>query len=107
MRRHRTTILAVFTLFKLAYRLSAKHLGVVGISIKVSGKISVTGNSRKRRLRLKLGTAGVYNLTTRASTAFGIVRTPTGCLGVKFGVFYSVLMLHPTILASMLRPITV
>lgn len=106
MRRHRTSILAVFTLFKLAFRLQARNLGIVGISIKVSGKISVTGNSRKRRLRLKLGIAGVHNLTTRASTAFGLVRTNTGCLGIKFGIFYRSLMLHPTMLASILRPLT-
>ena len=54
---------------------------VHGIKIKVSGKLSVTGNSRTRTKIFKEGIISYSNMTTKADYSFNIIKTKTGCLG--------------------------
>jgi hypothetical protein len=61
---------------------------VAGLKFEVKGKISVTGNAKKRNKIIKYGR---YSLTTKKLKIdynFDIVRTPTGVLGLKMFMTY-------------------
>jgi ribosomal protein S3 len=60
---------------------------VVGVRIYVAGKISVTGNARKRSLLFTRGKTGAGSINTRVSRGFYLVRTNTGCLGLTVFLF--------------------
>jgi hypothetical protein len=74
--------------FKLAYFLYGTAFGVQGVHVRVAGKISVTGNSRKRTLIFRVGKTGANNLQIKASSDFYLVRTGTGCLGLTASLFF-------------------
>ena len=74
--------------FKLAYFLYGTAFGVQGVHIRVAGKISVTGNSRKRTIIFRVGKTGANNLQIKASSDFYLVRTGTGCLGLTASLFF-------------------
>ncbi len=62
--------------------------GIAGFFVRISGKISVTGNARKRRLIFKCGKSSFHNFAIRVSNDFYLVKTKTGCLGIVLNLFY-------------------
>lgn len=87
-RLHRK-FLAFFKLFLT--RLYVRHaptLGYIGFKLTVKGKISVTGNAKKRTQRVHCGTCSLTTKVNRISYAARVVHTPTGVLGLKCFIFY-------------------
>ena len=86
--KHRAFLTNFFTLLRLTFAIAGPKYKICGISVKVAGKIGVTGNARKRRLRLKLGKTSAASLNYCASRAFNLINTSTGCLGVTVNFYY-------------------
>lgn len=61
---------------------------IYGIKVKISGKLSVTGNSRTRTKVFKNGIISYSNMNTRADYSFSIIKTKTGCLGFSLWLFF-------------------
>lgn len=60
----------------------------LGLKLTVKGKISVTGNAKKRTYRIRTGVCSLSTKQHRISYSCGVVHTPTGVLGIKFFLFY-------------------
>ena len=71
------------------YDLRCNAYGLAGIKIRVAGKISVTGNARKRALQFNRGKTSSGSINTKVSSDFYLVRTSTGCLGLTVWLFYN------------------
>lgn len=54
-----------------------------GIKFEIAGKISVTGNAKKRRKIVKLGNYSLTNKQLKIDFLNSIINTPTGVLGYK------------------------
>ena len=52
--------------------------------ITIKGKVSVTGNSRKRSMCVDLGLTSISNTYTTVDFCNKILNTNTGVLGVNF-----------------------
>jgi ribosomal protein S3 len=70
------------------YLIFGNIYGIAGIRLRIAGKISVTGNARKRSLLFKKGRTSSGSLNTKVSSDFYLVRTNTGCLGLTLCLFY-------------------
>jgi hypothetical protein len=81
-KRHKSLL---FQLDKLLYS-GAPFLraafGIRGLKIIVSGKISVGGNSKKRRVSIDMGGSSYSTKQVRLSLTRAQARTPVGVLGV-------------------------
>lgn len=67
---------------------TAASLTHTGIKITVKGKISVSGSAKKRTQHIAYGTRSLVRKNHRISFAQGLVRTPTGVLGLKCFLFF-------------------
>lgn len=67
---------------------AAPSITQTGVKIIVKGKISVSGNAKKRTKHLAYGTRSLCRKSHSISFAQGLVRTPTGVLGFKCFIFY-------------------
>jgi ribosomal protein S3 len=79
----------LFIFFNIAFVYFKGEYGLAGIKIRVAGKISVTGNARKRSMIFKKGITSSNNIQTKVSYDFYLVRTKTGCLGVSIYLYYN------------------
>jgi ribosomal protein S3 len=61
---------------------------ILGFNLVVTGKISVTGNAMSRTMQVRHGKGGTNNLRYHAISAFALIRTKTGCLGLSLGFFF-------------------
>ena len=86
--KHRFFFSRVFNILKTMFFDLNTHYGIVGIKIQITGKISVTGNSRTRTMIFKQGITNYSNLSCKCDNSFNIIRTNTGCLGVNIYIFY-------------------
>jgi ribosomal protein S3 len=59
-----------------------------GIKFEVSGKISVTGNSKKRRRIVKLGCYSLTHKKLKIDYLLDTIRTSTGVLGFRTFITY-------------------
>lgn len=78
---HRSFLRRVFFIFRVLFYEVGHWYSIAGMKMRISGKISVTGNSRTRTIHFKQGIVSNSNMTTRVDYNFLIVRTNTGCLG--------------------------
>jgi ribosomal protein S3 len=58
-------------------------LGVRGVKMQLSGKISVGGNSRTRTIRHKTGQTSHTSITNKILTVLRLIPTFTGVQGFK------------------------
>lgn len=86
--RHKRFLATTTFFIKTALAEVGAECGVVGSRLDVVGKISVTGNARSRSLIFKRGLTGLTDSTIKASSAFYLVRTATGCLGLTLWLFH-------------------
>lgn len=68
--------------------LTSHAMTIRGFCFVTTGKISVTGNAMSRTMLVRVGKAGVNNLSYRATSAFTLIRTKTGCLGLNLTFYY-------------------
>ena len=81
--------LYLFNVFLHALPLGeAGPTGHLGVSMVIRGKVSVTGNAKKRTVRLGVGPRSRSSKSLRVSFAQRQVNTPTGVLGLKCFIFY-------------------
>lgn len=59
-----------------------------GFKLLVKGKISVTGNAKKRSYKIYLGQLSFSQKSLKADYQHGLVKTKTGVLGVTFILFF-------------------
>ena len=63
-------------------------LGIKGFRIKLKGKISAAGNSRKRLILYRVGQTSHSTLKLRVLSEFDTVITFTGVMGLTVSIFY-------------------
>ena len=61
---------------------------VLGIFFDIRGKLGVTGNAKKRHMKISTGTYSSTKKKTKISFNQSIIRTNTGVLGVTFCIFF-------------------
>lgn len=64
------------------------ELGLKGVQFEVKGKISVGGNSRKRKILIKILQAAKANYSLKTKYQFRSVKTLAGALGLKLWLYY-------------------
>ena len=65
-----------------------KPLDVKGLKIKLKGKISSAGNSRKKLILYRIGETSHSKLNLRVLNEFSTVVTFTGVMGLHVSIFY-------------------
>ena len=65
-----------------------KDLGIKGLKIRLKGKISVAGNSRKRSILYRIGKTSYSQTNLRVSHHKSIINTFTGVMGFQVWIFY-------------------
>jgi len=65
-----------------------KELGVKGFKIKLKGKISVAGNSRKRTILYRIGKTSHSTIDLKVVHEKIIISTFTGVMGFQIWLFY-------------------
>lgn len=80
---HRSFLKRIFFILEVMYIDLYSLYKVCGIKMKISGKISVSGNSRTRTMHFKCGIVSNSNMKTKVDYGFTIIRTNTGCLGLS------------------------
>ena len=65
-----------------------RNLGLKGFKVRLKGKISVAGNSRKRSILYRSGTTTHSNSSVRVVHTFSNISTFTGALGFQIWLFY-------------------
>lgn len=63
-------------------------LDIKGFKIKLKGKISVAGNSRKRRVIYRVGETSHSQASLRVLYEFVTINTFTGVMGFQLWIFY-------------------
>lgn len=64
------------------------RLGVFGLKIKLKGKISVAGNSRKRTILYRVGKTSHSTVNLRVLHDKRTINTFTGVMGFQVWLFY-------------------
>lgn len=85
---HKRFLRLLGAFLKAYVNLHPSNTTILGFTLLVTGKISVTGNAMSRTMLVRFGRAGINNLSYRASTTFTLIRTKTGCLGLNLSFFY-------------------
>lgn len=80
--KHKRFIRRFTILFRKAILLEFYPL--LGLRFFVAGKISVTGNARKRTMGYRYGWMSMSRLFINSYGSWEIVKTKTGCLGLFF-----------------------
>ncbi len=75
-------------LFNNYFRFLFKELGIKGLKIKLKGKISVAGNSRKRCILYRVGKTSHSTLDLKVVHTTDTIVTFTGVMGFQIWIFY-------------------
>jgi hypothetical protein len=86
---HKKFFSFIFNLFKEHFYPLFPLLNVIGLKLVVKGKVSVTGNSRKRSIRLLLGRTSISPFLNSVNYSNKILNTNTGVLGLQVWLIYN------------------
>ena len=75
-------------LFNNYFAFILKFLGVKGFKVKLKGKISVAGNSRKRSILYRVGKTSHSTIDVKVIHDLSLVNTFTGVMGLQTWMFY-------------------
>ena len=64
------------------------NLGIKGVKIRLKGKISSAGNSRKKSILYRIGQTSHSSINLRVVNEFDTVVTFTGVMGLVVSIFY-------------------
>ena len=70
------------------YRFIFSDLGIKGLKLKLKGKISAAGNSRKRTILYRIGSTSHSTVNLRVAYDSKIISTFTGVMGFQVWLFY-------------------
>jgi ribosomal protein S3 len=73
----------LFKIFKLLFLKTKTFYNILGLKIRLTGKLSVTGNARTRSIYFQIGLTNKSNLKTQVDYSFASINTDTGCLGLS------------------------
>jgi len=65
-----------------------KELKIKGLKIKLKGKISAAGNSRKRNILYRIGKTSYSTTSLKVLYEFLIINTFTGSQGLQIWLFF-------------------
>lgn len=63
-------------------------LGIKGFKLKLKGKISAAGNSRKRLILYRVGQTSHSTLNLSILNEIDVITTFTGVMGISVSLFY-------------------
>jgi ribosomal protein S3 len=75
-------------LFHNYYRHVFQDIGVRGLKLKLKGKISAAGNSRKRCILYRIGETSHSKVDLKVVHEFQTINTFTGVMGFQVWLFY-------------------
>ena len=75
-------------LFNNYFYVVFKEIGIKGFKVKLKGKISVAGNSRKRSILYRIGKTSHSTCDLKVVHHFSTIVTFTGVLGFQVWIFY-------------------
>jgi hypothetical protein len=75
-------------LFNNYFRYVFADIGVKGLKIKLKGKISAAGNSRKRTILYRVGKTSHSETRVRVLSESTTINTFTGVMGLNVWLFY-------------------
>jgi len=81
--QHGRFLNTLFSALDMFFFLEGSSYGITGIRIRAAGKISVTGNARKRSLLFTRGRTTASASDSKVSYGFYLIRTTTGCVGLS------------------------
>jgi len=67
---------------------SFNYLGIKGLKIRLKGKISAAGNSRKRNIIFRSGKSSYASVNLKCLHTISTIPTFTGVMGFQVWVFY-------------------
>jgi len=70
------------------FQQSFSTLGIKGFKVRLKGKISAAGNSRKRLILYRVGQTSHSTLDLRVSAEVDTIITFTGVMGLSVSIFY-------------------
>ena len=70
------------------YQYAFPDVGIKGLKIKLKGKISVAGNSRKRTILYRVGRTSHASVNLRIAHQSFLINTFTGVMGFRVWLFY-------------------
>jgi ribosomal protein S3 len=88
MKRHKHFLSSLKYFLMHVHQIVFKYFKCLGLKISIRGKISVGGNSKKKRYNLALGTNSLGKKKLKISYANGLIKTTTGVLGLNILLFY-------------------
>lgn len=87
-RMHRKFLRFLSVFFRRVHESTSPYITHTGIKFIIKGKIGVSGSAKKRTQHIAYGTRSLSRKNHRISFCQGLVRTPTGVLGLKCFLFY-------------------
>ena len=88
LKNHKKFLNLLKIIFTRYYNYFFSNSGVLGIFFDIRGKLGVTGNAKKRHMKINTGTYSSTNKQLKISFNQSVVRTSTGVLGVTFCIFF-------------------
>jgi len=70
------------------YKFIFEDLGIKGLKLKLKGKISAAGNSRKRTILYRIGETSHSTIDLRVAYDSKVITTFTGAMGFQIWLFY-------------------
>lgn len=70
------------------FQQSFASLGVKGFKVRLKGKISAAGNSRKRSILYRVGQTSHSTLNLKVAAEVDTIITFTGVMGLSVSIFY-------------------
>jgi len=87
--QHRMFFKFIVYLFAFQFVSAFRSLKLRGIHFEVKGKISLGGNSRKKKIVLKLRKTFRSNIKLKSAFKFKPINTISGALGLKLWIYYT------------------
>jgi len=87
---YRTRSIFRFLKYLLKYYFSSlfPYLGIKGLKLKLKGKVSVSGNARKRAILYRIGRTSHSTVDLKVLHNFKTINTFTGVMGFQIWLFY-------------------
>ena len=87
-KRHKFLVHILYILLKKFHRYIFFSSNIKGMFFYISGKIGVSGNSKKRNIFFNFGKHSNTKKSLRVNSTKSIVKTLTGALGVTFNIYF-------------------
>lgn len=87
-KKHKKVLYSLNFLIKKFFSKIFFYTSVLGFKFEISGKISVTGNSKTRNKIIKYGQYSLTNKSLKIDYSFDVIRTTTGVMGFKTFITY-------------------